>query len=305
MTIRHLKIFIQVAETQNMTLAASQLYLAQSTVSQAIRELEQHYGVPLFSRLSKRLYLTEAGKHLLSYAKTVVTKFDQLEAAMRQDSQTEYLRLGSTITVASCLLPSILNRLEEKCPHTEWFSLTANTAAIEKKILNSELDVGIVEGDIKSPDLVSLPLLHDSLVLACAAGHPLASKKELTFEEIRPYPFVMREKGSGTRELFLNSLKQRGLSVKIKVEAPFPEAMLNAVLQNGCLAVLSIRLLEREIKAGRIVAFQNRSGQWDRTFKLVYHKDTFLKKSISFLSDLLKEYREPFGTGPGERFLTL
>jgi LysR family transcriptional regulator, transcriptional activator of the cysJI operon len=306
MTIKHLKIFIKVAETQNMTLAASQLYLAQSTVSQAIRELEEHYEVALFSRLSKRLYITAAGKHLLAYARTVVAKFDQLEASMRKDSQIEHLRLGTTITVASCLLPSILNQLEKQCPHTEWFSLTANTAKIEEKILNNELDVGIVEGNIKSADLISLPLVDDYLVLACAAGHPLASKKEVTAADIESYPFVMRETGSGTRELFVNSLKQKGISIQVKVEAPFPEAMRNAILLNGCLAAISIRLLENEIKTGTVKIFRNRSGEWDRTFKLVYHKDTFVTPSISFLSHLLEEYKKPNDREiPNDCFLAL
>ena len=294
MTIRHLKIFMKVAETENMTLAASQLYLAQSTVSQAIRELEEHYGVALFSRLSKRLYITVAGKHLLTYARTVVSKFDQLEYSMRKDSQIEHLRLGSTITVASCLLPQLLNKLEVRCPYTEFFSLTANTAAIEEKILNNELDIGIVEGTIKSTDLISLPLVYDYLVLACAADHPLASKKEVISKELESFPFVMRETGSGTRELFLNSLKQKGISIRIKVVAPFPEAMRNAIIFNGCLAVMSIRLLENEMKAGTVKVFRNCSGDWDRTFKLVYHKDTFITKTISVLSNLLDEYKNPY-----------
>lgn len=306
MTIRHLKIFLKVAETQNMTLAASQLYLAQSTVSQAIRELEEHYGVALFSRLSKRLYITAAGKDLLAYARTVVAKFDQLESFMRKDSQIEHLRLGTTITVASCLLPSILNELEKHCPHTECFSLTANTAKIEEKILKNELDVGIVEGNIKSADLICQPLVDDSLVLACSAGHPLASKKEVTAADIASYPFVMREEGSGTRELFVNSLKQSGISIRVKVEAPFPEAMRNAILQNGCLAVISIRLLENEIKNGTVKIFRNRSGEWNRTFKLVYHKDTFVTESISYLSQLLQKYKNPdYLQTPGDGFLTL
>lgn len=306
MTIRHLKIFIKVAETQNMTSAASQLYLAQSTVSQAIRELEEHYGTSLFSRLSKRLYITEAGKHLLSYARAVVAKFDQMEYSMRKDSQVEHLRLGTTITVASCLLPFLLNQLKLHRPNTECFSLTANTARIEEKVLKNELDVGIVEGEIKSPDLISLPLVRDRLVLACAADHPLASKKEIAAADLEAFPFVMREEGSGTRELSLNTLKQKGISIRIKVEAPFPEAMRNAILLNGCLAVISIRLLENEIRTGAVKIFLNRSGTWDRTFKLVYHKDAFLTESISFLTELLRKYKSPNEMQiPDNRFLTL
>ena len=116
MTIRHLKIFLKVAETGNMSLAAKQLYLSQPTVSQAIRELEEHYDTQLFERLSKRLFITDAGKELLLYSRQVLHDFDKLEQGMVSATHHETLRIGASVTVGTCLLPFFLQDLKKEHP---------------------------------------------------------------------------------------------------------------------------------------------------------------------------------------------
>lgn len=293
MTIRHLKIFIAVAQAGKMNLAAERLFLSQPTVSQAIRELEEHYHVLLFERLSKKLYITEAGKQLLVYARQTVEQFDILEERMLDADGLEHLRIGVTMTVGNCILPPLLSRFEETCPLTETYTCVDNTRAIEEQLLNAQLHVGIVEGNIKSPDLVSVPVVEDILVLACAADHPFAGRRSLTLGDLEGSRFVMRERGSGTRALFELYLSEKGLSVQTKIEAHCISMIRNAILQNGCLAVISVRLLEQEIRQGSVKVFYNKSGAWDRTFKLVYHKNKYITPSMEKLGELLKEYGRP------------
>ena len=230
MTIRHLKNFIAVAETGKMSLAAQKLYLTQPTVSQAVRELEEHYETRLFERLSKRLYITEPGQHLLKMAKAAVHSFDEMELQMQSETKTEHFRIGATVTIGSCMLPGLLEDFQKLRPQTDTFSYIRNTQAVEEKLLRSELDVGIVEGVIKSPDLVSLPLVDDYLVLACSADHPFASRNTFSPSDLEGLDFVMREYGSGTRALFEDYLRQNHISIHERVEAPFPEAMKHAIL---------------------------------------------------------------------------
>ncbi|MFV0529690.1 MAG: LysR family transcriptional regulator [Lachnospiraceae bacterium] len=290
MTIRHLRIFVTVAKTENMRAAAEQLYLSQPTVSQAIRELEVHYDTYLFARLSKRLFITEAGEALLQHALSVLAKYDELEYNMRKDHFIQHVRIGSTITISSDILPSLISEFEESHPKIATFSLTGNTQQIEEKLLKNELDIGIIEGEIHHKDLISRSVLGDYLVLACACTHPLAQHPVLHLQDLHPHPFVMRESGSGTRELFLQSLQEKSMSVRIKMEASYPDAIKNAVLYNQCLAVLSIRLLKQEIREQKISAYTSSIPNWNRTFKLVYHKDTFLSHFIEDIEALLKKY---------------
>ncbi len=293
MTIRHLKIFIAVAETGKMSLAAQKLYLTQPTVSQAVRELEEHYETRLFERLSKRLYITEPGQHLLKMAKAAVHSFDEMELQMQSETKTEHFRIGATVTIGSCMLPGLLEDFQKLRPQTDTFSYIRNTQAVEEKLLRSELDVGIVEGVIKSPDLVSLPLVDDYLVLACSADHPFASRNTFSPSDLEGLDFVMREYGSGTRALFEDYLRQNHISIHERVEAPFPEAMKHAILVNRCLAVISVRLIEGEIQKGTIHMLQDPENIWNRTFKLVYHKDKFISESILVLKELLSSYKKP------------
>lgn len=293
MTIRHLKIFIAVAETGKMSSAAEKLYLSQPTVSQAIRELEEHYHILLFERLSKRLYITVEGKQLLTYARQVVEQFDALEEKMIDAGGRERLRIGVTLTIGSCIMPTLIRRFEEKCPMTDLYTCVGNTKSIEEKLLEAELDVAVVEGMVRSAELVSSPVVKDCLVLACGRQHPLAAKRELTAEDLRGQKFVMRKSGSGTRMLLENYLAKRGISIDIKIEADCIEMIQSAIVENGCLAVVSVRLLEHAVRKGKVCIFYNESGEWDRTFKLVYHKNKHVTLSMKSLGSMLADYEEP------------
>lgn len=252
MTIRHLRIFIEVVDSGTMSTAASRLFISQPTVSQAIRELEEHYGILLFERLNKKLFITEKGKRLLSYARNVVKQFDDMEEMMLQENYIEKIRIGVTITVGSCILGEVIKNFKKINPHIEIYSYVSNTRDIEEKLLKSELDIGIVEGKVKSPDLISIPEVDDFLVLVCSTDHPFAKKKVVKIEDLENQKFAMREQGSGTRELFERYMLDKGIPIKIAFEGNSSSSIKKTVIENNLLAVISVRLVEEEIKAGKI-----------------------------------------------------
>lgn len=290
MTIRHLKIFIAVAETGKMSAAAEKLYITQPSVSQAIRELEEHYQTLLFERLSKKLFITEAGKRLYSYSRTVVAQFDLIEENMAQESSIQRLRIGGTITLGSSILSYMVRDLKKACPDLELYSYVNNTRIIEQKLLNTDLDVAVVEGQIKSPDLVSIPMIRDMLVLACSIEHPFAGKSSVEVAELNDQCFVMREAGSGTRELFETFIRRHHLHIRTSFEETTPDAILNAVKINGCLAVISLRLLERDLRDKKVCVFPSSNHEWNRQFSFVYHKDKFLSPPILKFQEIVKSY---------------
>ncbi len=165
MTIRHLKIFIAVSETRSMSAAANRLYLTQPTVSQTIHDLEEHYQVKLFERLHKKLFITQEGQQLLNLARMAVSNFDNLELSMRRFQERMPMRIGSSLTVGTCLMSSVIADLEEEHPEMDIYSFVSNTAEIEQRLLRRELDAAVVEGIIESPELVCVPIVEDSLVL--------------------------------------------------------------------------------------------------------------------------------------------
>ena len=210
MTIRHLTIFVAVADQGSMSAAAAHLYLSQPTVSQAIRELEKHYNGLLFERLGKKLYLTERGNLLLPQARSLIRQFQQLEELMLNQGQSSTLKLGSTITIGTCLTPSLILKLQKICPRCPVHSYVSNTKDIEQKLLRSELDAGIVEGEILSPDLTVLPIIDDCLVLAAGKDHPFYQEKLYPGTGSQPenlLPCASREAEPGS---FLKTM-QRGI----------------------------------------------------------------------------------------------
>lgn len=286
MTIRHLRIFIAVAETGQMSRAAQRCYLTQPTVSQAIRELEEHYDTLLFERLSKRLHITPSGLKLLGYARKLVAAYNQLEESMQGESLKKHLRIGATMTVGACLLPELLNSLQRELPMLELYSYIANTSLIEKQLLDASLDIALVEGVVKSPDLISIPVIDDYLVLACSEKHDFASREHIFLKELEGYSFVMREQGSGTRSLFEQYAADNHLKLNVACESNSTEAIKNAVMENGYLAVISARLLRNEAREGRIHLYRSKDHLWNRYFNLVYHKDKQLTEEMAALKRL-------------------
>jgi len=288
MDIRHLKIFISVAETGSMSAAAKKFFITQPSVSQVIKELENHYHLLLFERLGKRLFITPAGKHLCEQAHIVVTQFEALEENISNLGHKEVIRIGSTITVGACLLPSLI--ADFKNPNIDSFCYINNTKTIETRLLKAELDIGLVEGKIEHPDLIIEPVIDDYLVIACSRSHHFAGRQELSAQELEAEIFVLREEGSGTRELFIDFARSKGLNLNIGWEVTSPEIIKTIVIQNKCLAAISIRLIAEEVQAGELYAFRHQDSIWNRTFDLVYHKDKHLSPAMSDFMEVARNY---------------
>ena len=245
----------------------------------------------LFERLGKKLYLTERGELLLPRARELVRQFEETEELILNQGQSLTLKLGSTITVGTCLTPRLIPELQKSCPDVKVSSYVSNTRTIEQKLLRSELDVGIVEGEIYSPDLHVLPIVDDRLVLAVGKEHPFYLKKVLHVQDLEQEQFAMREQGSGTRQLFEDYATRHQISFQTVWEANSPGTLLNAVLYDGVLSVMSLRLMYHEIRNDSIHVFQNENGEWNRKFKLVYHKNKFLTPAVHELERILHSYR--------------
>lgn len=137
MTLRHLRIFVTVCETGSMTAAAQILYIAQPAISLAVSEMEEHYKVRLFDRISRRLYLTDSGRQALEYARHIIALFDEMEQGVGGGQAAKELRIGTSITIGSCLLPGYIRELKERFP-----SLTVQAAVeIQRPLSRSCLKI--------------------------------------------------------------------------------------------------------------------------------------------------------------------
>ncbi len=281
MTLRHLQIFLAVADAGNMTRASEQLFIAQPTVSQAIAELEKHFGVRLFDRLSRRLYLTGPGKVLLGYARHMNNLLDEMDQAIEAESASGSLSIGATLTIGTCLLPDYLATFGRQQPQVRVTASIRNTRDIEQLVIRNELDLALVEGSVTSPDILAQPFMTDRLVLACGAKHPLYSiAGPIPLRALEDQSFIVREQGSGTRELFEHTMALQQVPWKIAWEAINSDAMVQAAVAGLGIAVLSGRLIAAPLQTGQLRMIPVEGLDLVRAFTLVQHKNKYLTPAM-------------------------
>lgn len=281
MTLRHMRIFVAVCESESATLAAKGLFLTQPAVSLAISELETYYGIKLFDRISKRLHLTEHGIQFLIYAKQIILLFDEMDRRFKNADSCGLIRVGSSITIGTCLLSQYVRQFTQVYPDVKVNVTIDNSEIIEKRILANELDFGLIEGIAHSEHIISQSFLDDELVVVCAPGNPLVKQSEITINELTSQPFILREKGSGTRELFDSTLLTFGQSVTPIWESISTAAIVNAVTNSIGISVLPQKLVLESIISGKIRSIKIKNVDFKRKFNIIYHKDKYISKIMN------------------------
>ncbi|MDK3206620.1 LysR family transcriptional regulator [Clostridioides difficile] len=290
MTIRSLEIFVKVAECGKMSEVARNMYITQSSVSQAISEIEKEYGVKLFDRISKKLYLTEAGKKLLGYGRHLLAVNEEMNDCMKHCAKNIRIRVGATVTVGTCVISPIMLELYKVNPLIEPEVFVEDTRLIAKKLLNSEVDIAIVEGKIKHPDIVTKSIINDNLVLICSHKHEFYKRDSIKVSELSNQPLIMRELGSGTRAQLEKQLKELKIPMNIRWSCYNSEAILRAVVDNFGIAVISELLIEDYLKKHLLWACDIEGINLHRTFDIAYHRSKFFTENISAFFDISVEY---------------
>lgn len=282
MTIRSMEIFMAVYTARSMSRAAENLHITQPTISQTVKELEQQYNTPLFYRLGKKLHVTPQGEILAGHIRKILSQVQQMEEGMNllQESQ---LGAGATVTVGQALMAQTLCLLQHSHPGISTQVMVDNTQVIESLLLDSRLDLAFVEGSIKSSQLVCLPLCRDELVLVCPPDHPLAGLAPVRLEDLPHWPFLMREEGSGTRELFEQALQQQDLQVPVIWTSHGFDSILSAAKMGLGITVMSRRAAQDSIARRELVAKPIQGARLARNFCLVYHKNRTLSQGMQAL----------------------
>lgn len=295
MTIRHLRIFTEVCSCGSVTGAAKKLYLAQPSVSLAIRELEEHYGVKLFDRIARRLDLTEAGARLLTYATHIISLFDDMERDVRQfDGQR--VRVATSLTIGTCLLPGLAKRFAEIHPEIELQAMIENSEWVIEGVLANNYDFAMVEAVPDDPQLLTEQLMPDELAAICVPGHPLLTKEGgVSAADFAAQKIIMREKGSGTRELFDSVMLVHNIKAKPFWESANTQAIISAVSAGIGVSVLPEKLLEEALREGKVCRLSLRDVSFRRSFYLIWHRNKYLSPAAQDFMELCRSLRRKNG----------
>lgn len=286
MTIRHLRIFITIVECKTMRKAAEKLYISQPAVSQAISELEKYYGVKLFERLSQRLYITEAGQTLLSYARHIVSSFEDMESAMFDASSRMTIKIGGSVSLGTTMLIDIVEKLEDEIPGIDVRVTVDNTSTIENKVCLSELDLAIVEGCLQSDDIIQIPVHNDELVMVVGKDHSFWDRQCISISELHNQDVISREEGSANRNQFEQLLIENKIKINKKWSCTNTEAIKNLVKDGKGIAIISKLLIKKEIEEKKLRIVNVDNIKVYRENKLIYHKNKYISPQMKKFIDI-------------------
>ncbi len=276
MTLDQLRIFVEVAERGHVTRAAEALRMSQSAASVAIAAIEESYQVQLFNRVGRGIQLTEAGRIFLREARAVLDRASTARAVLQDlaGSPAGPIALAASQTIATYWLPRRLAAFHAINPRVRLDVVIRNTHEVEAAVAAGEVSVGLVEGPTKHPALIRTPLGHDQMVLVVAAEHRARSVRRSGIVDIARLRWVIREPGSGTRQIFEDLLVREGLALEdlnVFLVLPGNEAVREAVEAGAGATIISRHVVASAIAAGKLAQIPIDLPQ--REYALVRHRD--------------------------------
>ena len=299
MTIRHMRIFAEVYQTENITKAAENLHMTQPAVSRAIQEMEQYYGVKLFERMNRRLYVTECGKNLYSHAVPILDLFDQTEQELRDWDRLGKLRVGASISIGNFLLPELAVSFREIDPEIRLQVSISNSRDVQLALLQNQLDVGLIEGAVTEEGLHEEIFQQDRLLLIAGRNHPLLKKESVQLADLEGYDLLLREKGSAGRDYLDHVFAVHGLSLAPLWESTSTQALIRAVRMGLGITILPEMLVRDAVERGEVSSCPIEDEPLVRGNFLVWHKDKYLSRAMQDFIRLCKEVAAAQSGGGG------
>ncbi|MDF2939525.1 MAG: yeiE [Gammaproteobacteria bacterium] len=268
---KQIALFLEVAKQENVSKAAEALHLTQSAASMGLIELEKQLGVKLFDRLGKKLVLNQTGEALLPKALEIIIKIQEFEDFSIQRNQMKgELLIGASTTIANYLLPKIISQFVQAYPEVKVSLQVGNTEQIIDQTKHFHLDIGFIEGPCATEELKLEDWQQDELVIFARAGHSLA-ETELSLEELSQAKWILREKGSGTREIFERAIFNKLASLNILLELGSAEAVKQAVMVTEALGCVSALALQKELEAGSLIKLKVSELHIKRELSILTH----------------------------------
>lgn len=288
MTLRHFEIFKTVAEMGNFTKAAEKLYISQSGVSHAIRDLEEKAGTALFDRLSKSVCLTESGRLLLQEIIPILSSCNALNLKINCLEQKAPLRIISSITIASFWLPSILLMMKKEWPDTPVEVEVVNAANAIGNLSLGKADVALIEGIPPQGPFLSIPFSSYKLTVVCAPEY-LLNRRTLTIQELCLEKLLLREKGSAIRDTVDSALYLAGYTVRPLWTSVNSLALIQAAKAGIGITILPDILIKDEIEKGTLIPLTIENIVLKNELIMIRHRDKYISEPLAtFLSCVQK-----------------
>jgi len=286
------KIFYLAAKQGSLSAAAESLYITQPAVTKGIQRLQKHYELKLFNRFGKKMALTDAGEVLYKIAESIFEMENQAEESLRDFQQRKrgFIRILSSESFGAYYLPFILDRFSRVNPKVRVSMEILPTELIVEKTATLANDIGFISYPVPHKKLVTREVLEDSYQIIVPPGHPFAAKSFIEPGDLSGHSLVVHEKGSAPRRSTEDFIRRHNISVSIPLELSNNEAIKTAVEEGLGIAVITRRVVSKEIDMGRLKAIPLADPAMTRKFYLIHHKDKYFSRPLQSLVDMVDQW---------------
>jgi len=278
MNYKQCVIFREIAKTNNFTKAATNLFLTQSAVSHAIKDLEEEAGTQLFERLHRSVKLTPAGELLLREIQPIIEEFESVEARLPDLEKQPPLKIASCITYAQTELPQLLQRFSVNHPEAHFnvqvFPASESIARLE----TGEVDLAFIEGKVQQASFQAKKIADYRL---CVVAAPDFAEEQLSLPELLQRPLLLRERGSAVREAFESFVVLQGFKPFPIWESVDSQALVSAVKAGFGLSVLPYRLVKEEILLGKLTEVKITDWQLTNDITALVRKSRYQSRILA------------------------
>ncbi len=306
LNLKQLKVFYYAAKHLSLTRAAEELYVTQPAVAMQLKSLEAHLQTPLFHRKNNRLELTEAGSLLFGYAERMVHIALEAEQALIDLRQTTgtMLRVGTTKTLARYLMPSYIPHFREQHPEIHIQLGDGNSKELMQSVLAGRIDLAIVGRVPYDPEVDFLPFPGheaDELLLIVAPDHPLAGKESVRLAKVSGESFILLPRGSGTRQTVERAAAERGVHLRVLLEAGSPDFIKDLIERHVGLSILSQVSIDEEVRRGTLAGVHFSDGGLYVNLDILLPKDRIRRPAVSAFLGFLEQRSPELGAGARAR----
>jgi DNA-binding transcriptional LysR family regulator len=287
-TLRQLRVFKTVAEHLNYTQAARTLHLSQPAVSMQVKQLEESVGLPLFEQTGKKIQLTEAGREVFQYSRTIFQTFEEMEEVLAalKGLDTGHLDIAVASTV-NYFAPRLLAAFSRRFPGIDLRLDVTNRQRLMALLRNNETDLVMMGRPPDDIDLEFEPFMENPLVVIAPPGHALQNERHIPAQRLSEEVFIMREAGSGTRLAMERYFAEQSIEISTGMQMTRNEAIKQAVRAGMGLGVVSTHTIELEIETRRLVVLDIEGFPLQRHWYLVYRKNKRLSPAARAFHDFV------------------
>jgi DNA-binding transcriptional LysR family regulator len=290
-----LRVFCAVAETKSFSKASEVIHLTQPAVSLQIQAMEELYETRLFDRSGNSINLTPAGEILYKRAKEILALYAEAQHNISEITGAikGSLSIGASSTIGNYLLPHIIAAFKKKVPQVNISLVVSNTKTITERLNAGEIDIALVEGDVSKQRFSVETLLSDELVVIMSPAHPWADRRNVPAIDLAKEPIIMREEGSGTRQIILKCLEEHGIKLdqlKIALVMGSTEAIKGAVEEGLGVSIVSAWAARKNLKQGLIKTTTFKDLKFHRNFSIISPKRNYSTHTAKEFLNFLRVY---------------